>query len=90
MYFFGALANVVLSSVSLDCVPARLTLGDHAIVHIKCYRENDTPILGNIRERLDELALARIARDLKGSGVGHVTRVWGWRTIIKYANNIEV
>jgi hypothetical protein len=88
MYFFGALANVILSSGLLDCIPERLVLGAHALIHIKSYRENNTPILGNIRDRLDELSLARIARDLEGSGIGHTASVWGWRTIIKYADQI--
>lgn len=84
-YFFGALADAVVNAPEIDLLPPRITLAEHALVHIKCYRENQTPIVGNVLDRLDGKQLEDIALDIANSGVGHVTRVWGWRTIAREA-----
>jgi hypothetical protein len=72
----------------LEQLPGCVTVGEHALVHIKCYRENNTPIVGNILERLDKTQLAQITTDIQASHVGHVSRVWGWRTLFRKANEI--
>lgn len=84
-YFFGALADAVVNAPEIDQLPPRIMLGQHALVHIKCYRENRTPIVGNVLDRLDGKQIEHIASDIVDSGVGHVTRVWGWRTIAREA-----
>jgi hypothetical protein len=88
-YFFGALADAVVSDADRDQLPEHLTLLGHALLHIKCYTENNTPIVGNLSERLGSAAMARIVSDINSSGVGHTTRVWGHRTIMKYANDVR-
>lgn len=86
-YFFGALADIVVSDTNSK-LPERIELLEHALLHIKCYKENNTPIVGNLLDHLDQKALAHIQSDISTSGIGHTVRVWGYRTIIKYANNI--
>ncbi len=87
-YLFGALADVAVNAPELAKLPAQVALREHALVHVKCYKENNTPIVGNIWDRLDQDQLKQIATDIDSSGVGHTTRVWGWKTIIEKANNI--
>lgn len=86
-YFFGALADAVVKGP--DEMPDRLKLLEHALLHIKCFAQNNTPILGNLSSRLDAGAMAGIIADIHGSGVGHTTRVWGHRTVVKSANGIK-
>ncbi len=85
--FFGAFANIVVADTS-ELLPPHLQLLEHALVHIKCFKENNTPIVGNLRSHLDAKALASIAADIQQSGVGHTTRVWGWQTLFKKANGV--
>jgi len=87
-YFFGALANVVVDAPVIDHLPPRIALAEHALVHIKCYRENQTPIVGNVLDRLIGKQIENITADISNSGIGLVTRVWGWRTVARQA--IEV
>ena len=87
-YFFGALADVAVNAPDLGRLPAQVTLREHALVHIRCYKENNTPVVGNIRERLDRGQLQQIAADIDSSGVGHTTRVWGWKTIVERATSL--
>lgn len=86
-YFFGALADAVVRSS--EDMPERIVLLEHALLHIKCYVENNTPILGNLSSRLDGGAMVEIISDIHRSGVGHTTRVWGHRTVIKLANGVK-
>ncbi len=88
LYFFGAFGALTVATPQLSELPPNVTLGDPALVHVKCYSENDTPIVGNILDRLDPAHLERMAAGIQNSGVGHVTRVWGWRTLRKKANDI--
>ncbi len=87
-FIFGAFGNVTVATPELEQLPACVAFGEHALVHIKCYRENNTPIVGNILNRLDEGRLGEIGADIHNSGVGHVTRVWGWRSLLRTANGI--
>jgi hypothetical protein len=86
-YFFGALANVVIYGT--DVLPEKMPLLQHALLHIKCFKENNTPIVGNIANKLFNLELENILSDINSSGVGSSTRVWGHRTICKYANDVK-
>lgn len=86
-YFFGALGNSVLTA-SEEALPARLELLEHALLHIKCYKENNTPIIGNVAARIDSKVLARIAIDINTFNVGQKTSVWGHRTLVTYANRV--
>lgn len=85
-YFFGALALQTAKTADLSVVAGRLTLGERALLHIKCFRENQTPIAGNLLDRLDSSLIDEMLNiDLEG-GIGHTTRVWGWSTVLHYAN----
>lgn len=85
--FFGAFANVVVANPP-DPFQNCVQLLEHALLHIKCFKENNTPIVGNLRQHLDEGVLADIAADIQRSEIGHTTRVWGWRTLFKKANSV--
>lgn len=87
-FIFGALGNVAVAAPQLEQLPARLTLAEPALVHIKCYRENKTPIVGNVSNRLDATRLDQLAAEIDHADHGHITRVWGWRTLILKANGI--
>lgn len=87
-HFYGALAKIVIDAPLIDRLPPRVALAEPALVHIEFHRENQTPIVGNVLDRLDGEQIDRIAADISSSGVGHVTRVWGWRTVARKA--IEV
>ena len=85
-YFFGALAKKVIASSSLELIPAQIALDEQALLHIKCFKENDTPIAGNIFDRIDTALFNALRSEAHSHGVGSITRVWGYRTIVKHAN----
>jgi hypothetical protein len=87
-YLFGAFADVAVDKPEIDSLPQRMTLREHALVHVKSYQENNTPIVGNVRARLSDEQLERITADIASSSIGQTTRVWGWRTLIEKANHI--
>src|SRR5215469_4803043 len=57
-YFFGALAAEVLAEPSVALIPLHIRLAGQALLHIKCFKENDTPIAGNIADRIDAARLS--------------------------------
>lgn len=87
-YFFGAFADTVLGSTQ-TALPAQLRLREHALVHIKCFKENNTPIVANLISRLDSAVLKSISADIDATEEGSTTRVWGHRTVLKYANDVH-
>jgi len=87
-YLFGALITTAVEAPEIAQLPSRLVLGEHALVHIKCYKENAAPIIGNVLDHLDRAQLERITANIQCSAIGQVTRVWGWRTIGKKANEL--
>jgi hypothetical protein len=87
-YFLGALAQQLLSAPHINKVPSRLELLEQALLHIKCFKENDTPIAGNILDRIDSAALSAMHAAAHATGVGSAHLVWGYRTIVRKANDI--
>jgi hypothetical protein len=85
-YFFGALANCILEEPQAHLIPAHVDLGGHALVHIKCFEENDTPIAGNIIHCIDTGALDALNAKAHKYDVGTSSLVWGYRTIVTKAN----
>jgi hypothetical protein len=87
--FYGAFGDAVVRRPVLEELPDRLRLMEHGLVHIRSYRENNTPIVGNVRARLDESQIAAIDSDINGPrNVGHISRVWGWRALFAKADEI--
>lgn len=87
-YFFGALAKEVLAAPRLNLVPSRVELPEQALLHIKCFKENHTPIAGNILDHIDGPALNAMHVEAHSTGVGSTRHVWGYRTIVRRANAI--
>ena len=48
-YFYGGIANIVLESDEPDSIPNDIDISEYALLHIKCFKENETPIIGNIK-----------------------------------------
>lgn len=89
-YFFGALGVDVLEAPNPELIPSRVRLTEQALLHIKCFQENETPIAGNILERIDAKSLSTTRAEAHTYGVGSVHHVWGYRTIISRANELVV
>jgi hypothetical protein len=87
-YFFGALAADVLSDSDPKLVPPRIRLTEQVLLHIKCFQENETPIAGNILDRIDPKTLSSMRTEADSNDVGSIHRVWGHRTIVNRANAI--
>jgi hypothetical protein len=89
-YFFGALAAETVQAPALALIPPQVELMEQALLHIKCFKENDTPIAGNIIDRLDAAILITPNSAAHSHGVGSISHVWGYRTIVTNANAIAV
>ncbi len=89
-YFYGALATTTVAEPSINQLPNQLEIGDHVLMHIKAFRENETPIMGNLADRLGSELFEQVESSVSNMSVGAVHKVWGHRTIIKYANSIPV
>ena len=70
-------------------LPMHLEIGSHAVLHIKCFKENNTPIVGNIADRIGDKTLQKIKYDVSNMKVGSTILVWGYKTIFKYANEVS-
>ena len=88
-YFYGALSTNVVDAADLDAVPPEITIGEHALVHIKCFRENATPIYGNLADRIGPTVFSDVINVVNDTGIGSKHKVWGSRTIVKYANTVH-
>lgn len=86
--FYGALAITTISAPKIELLPSQMSLGEAALVHVSSYKENNTPLVGNIAERIDRRALAAMQETAKSMHVGAVSKVWGHKTILKYANTV--
>ena len=88
-YFYGALATAPVSTNSPEAIPISISVGDHALIHIQCYRKNGTPICGNLADRLPLSQFDNINTTIHNTEIGVKHKVWGYKTIIKYANQIH-
>lgn len=87
-YFFGALAKELLAAPNLGLMPAHIVLTEQALLHIECFAQNQTPVAGNILDRIDTSQLASMEAEAGSHGVGAITRVWGYRIVLMRANAI--
>ena len=88
--FYGGLLEAVVDMPLIDLLPSKLKVSQFALVHIKCFKENHTPIVGNVASRIGLSSLEAIEKKANDFSVGAKSSVWGHRTIIKYAENIEL
>ncbi len=88
-YFYGGIAHYSGSSTDVSDLPSGIEILEYALLHIKCFKENNTPVIGNISQSLAAGVLESIDKKTKETGVGSKSSVWGHRTIYKYANAIE-
>lgn len=86
--FYGGILNAVVSIPSVEELPSSVEVKEYALVNISCFKENNTPIVGNAAPNIGEAVLASIERDTTDFSVGATSRVWGYRTIIKYAEAV--
>ncbi len=87
--FYGALLDETVESPDVGSVSKRRKVRYHALSHISCFAENDTPIVGNVAKKLALLEFWKVRRASLSTKVGAKQSVWGYKTIIKYANLIE-
>ena len=86
--FYGGIVNAVVKAPNIYELPAHLEIRRYAVLHIKCFKENNTPVVGNIVDRIGSKALEKIRTDVTHMSVGSCISVWGYKTIFKYANEI--
>lgn len=86
--FYGGLVNCLIDDTADNC-PNNLSIVFHALLHISSYKENNTPILGNILPKLDSKKIALMEKEANELKVGYKNSAWGHRTIYKYANQIQ-
>jgi len=87
--FYGAIATELVNTDSADGIPTLVSVGEHALVHIQCYSKNETPICGNLADRLTSGVLDNISAAIYDTEIGSNHKVWGYKTIVKYANLIS-
>lgn len=86
--FYGGIIDVSVSRASVEELPPTLAIKEYALVHISCFTENNTPIVGNLADRIGSEVLSAIKRSVHDFSVGATSRVWGHKTIVKYANTV--
>ena len=87
-YFYGGILDAVVSNPLIDELPTHLSVKQYALLHIRCFKENNTPIVGNVAARIGDKELKAIERRVLDLSVGSTSSVWGYRTIFKYAENV--
>jgi hypothetical protein len=85
---YGALADTIVADARLDLVPQKVALLEPALVHISCYKQNNTPIVGNMAERIGKHTLHAAAVAATSARVGSTSKVWGHNTILRYAEAV--
>jgi hypothetical protein len=83
--FYGGILNVVVRHPNVSEIPPHVEVKKYALVHISCFKENNTHIVGNAAVNIGAPVLAAIQRDTADFSVGATSSVWGYKTIIKYA-----
>ncbi len=83
--FYGGILDVSVPRASAEELPAAVRIKEFALVHIGCFKENDTPIVGNIASCIGAQAFAEVNRTVNDLSIGATSKVWGHRTILKYA-----
>lgn len=88
-YFFGGLLYFISNTEDINDLPENLNIYEQALLHIECFKKNDTPIIGNIISKINREDLEKAKNKTKDQSIGATSKVWGYRTIYKYANLIE-
>jgi hypothetical protein len=89
-YFHGALLSPPFDRESISNLPSKFEVCSRAMVHINCFAENETPIVGNIADRIGVFELEAAYRACTDTGVGAVHSVWGHRTLARRAEDVGV
>ncbi len=89
-YFFGGLLNVTCKTQSIGNLYDNLEIYEHALLHIECFKKNSTPIIGNIKTKINNAEFENAKTKTSDFSIGSISKVWGYRTIYKYANKIEI
>jgi hypothetical protein len=88
-YFYGGILDASVARPSIEELPTKLMVKHYALFHIKCFKENNTPVVGNVGARIGEKELAAIERRTRDFSVGATSSVWGYKTIVKYADSVN-
>jgi len=86
--FYGGIIDAVVCAPDGSELPKHLDIRYHAVLHISCFKENKTPIVGNIGDRIDNKAVKKMKADVSNMKVGSTILSWGYKTIFKYADMI--
>lgn len=86
--FYGALGDASVSMPEIEMLPPRISLSETALVHITSFKENNTPITGNILTRIDAVEFAAAQQAVKTTNVGAISKVWGHKTILRRADAV--
>ncbi len=88
--FYGGILDIVVEKPYIEEFPSSLIVKEFALVHISCFKKNNTPIVGNVASRIGVQALDAIERKANDFSIGATSKVWGHLTIVKYAENINL
>jgi hypothetical protein len=88
-YFYGGILDAVVNKPLIEELPPKINVKHYALLHIKCFKENNTPIVGNVAAHIGDKTLKAIEHKVRHLSVGSTSSVWGYRTIFKYAENVE-
>lgn len=85
--FYGGLLAPAFRSEEVT-PPSRLDIALAAMVHVKCYAENKTPIVGNLAEAIGSDAINVALSACADMSVGAVHRVLGHLALLKRAQTV--
>lgn len=85
-FYGGLLAPAFRSEEAI--LPARLDIAPAAMVHVKCYAENKTPIVGNLVHAVGSNAVDLALSAGTDTSVGAVHRVLGYLALLERARMI--
>jgi len=88
-YFYGGIVNCLCESPDINKIPSKVYIYEYALLHIKCFKENQTPIVGNIHNKLQEKYLKKIHANINDFSIGATSNVWGYKVIYSYAEKIK-
>ena len=84
-YFHGAILNTRADEKDIELLKSGLKVLSHAQLHIECFKKNNTPIVGNLLDKLSKTSLDETEHEINFSTKSYV---WGYQTIFKYANQV--
>lgn len=87
--FYGALGKAVVSEPKIELLPLHVPISEVALIHIKSLKENNTPLVGNIADRIGREVIAATCRQAVSQEIGAVSKVWGNQTLLRKAEAIS-